>query len=266
MPLDPGRSQRALARLGEALGLSAEQAALGVIQVVEAHMERALRVISVERGHDPRRFTLLSFGGAGGLHAAGLARRLGIPLALVPPLASTLSAFGMLAADLARDYSQTVMLPGETPLADLAARLEPLAASGRRDLLAEGVAAADLHLEPAADLRYQGQSYELRVPFSADLLADFHALHQQAYGYQLPAAPVEIVTLRLRAAPAFIEQRLATLVSGPVRLPLYRGEALRPGNCLSGPALVLRADTSILLDCSDQAEVDAWGNLLIRIA
>ncbi len=99
--------------------MTMEKAALGVVAVSNAHMERALRLISVERGHDPRGFTLLSFGGAGGLHAADLARGLGIPSVLVPPLASTLSAFGMLAADVIKDYTLTVMLPGSTPVGDL---------------------------------------------------------------------------------------------------------------------------------------------------
>jgi N-methylhydantoinase A len=112
MPLDKLRAQKVMSKLGGELNLTTEQAALGVVAVSNAHMERALRLISVERGHDPRFFMLLSFGGAGGLHAADLARGLGIPNVVVPPLASTLSAFGMLAADVVKDYTLTVMLPG----------------------------------------------------------------------------------------------------------------------------------------------------------
>jgi len=152
MPLDAKRASGALDRLGRSVGLDAKQVALGVIEIVNAHMERALRVISVERGYDPRSFTLLSFGGAGGLHATDLARRLGMPRVLVPPVASTLSAFGMLAADVIRDYSLTVMLPGETLPTDITARLGPLVERGRRDLLDEGIPEQDICIEASLDI------------------------------------------------------------------------------------------------------------------
>ncbi len=284
MPLDLERARAALERLGRELGLSAEEAALGVVAVANAHMERALRVISVERGRDPRAFTLLSFGGAGGLHAADLARALGIRRVLVPPLASTLSAFGMLAADVVKDYTLTVMLPGETPVDELTARLEPLAERGRRDLLAEGVPAEDIRIERFLDMRYRGQSYELIVPFSETVYADFHKQHLGQYGYANNDAPVEVVNLRVRAVgattppplrrepPAGPDPEAARLETRPVRFeqgllptPLYRAEALRPGNRLAGPAVIVRADTTVLLGPSDRAEVDEFGNLLIEV-
>ncbi len=115
MPLYPELAEAAISPLAAHMSLSLTETALGIIEIANAHMERALRVISVERGHDPREFTLLSFGGAGSLHAADLARRLHIPRVLVPPFAATLSAFGMLTADVVKDYTQTVMLPGNTP-------------------------------------------------------------------------------------------------------------------------------------------------------
>ncbi len=283
MPLDAGRARQALERLGNHLGLSPEAAALGVTAVVNAHMERALRVISVERGHDPRRFTLLSFGGAGGLHAAALRRSLGIPRLLVPPLASTLSAFGMLAADVVKDYTHTVMLPGDTPLEQAGAWLARISERARRELQAEGIPPAAQVLLPAADLRYRGQSYELSVPFGPGLLERFHAAHQQAYGYALPQAPVEIVNLRLRAsgrvappalpelpdagpdpAAAYLEHRLIHLAGGPLPAPLYRAEALQAGNQVAGPALIVRPDTTILLGPGDCARVDRFGNLFIE--
>ena len=284
MALEPERARQALETLGQALGLEAEAAALGVTAVAEAHMARALRVISVERGHDPRRFTLLSFGGAGGLHACGLARSLGIPQVLAPALASTLSAFGMLAADIIKDYAQTVMLSGETPLEMLAARLETLAERGRDELAEEGAAPEEILLQPAADLRCRGQSYEITVPFSPQLIEQFHKLHERLYGYRRPEAPVEIVTLRMRAigrtqpprlpelpaagpdpAAALLGRRSVWLEDGPALLPLYRGEDLRPGNRIAGPALVLRADTAILIPTAAQAAVDLYGSLLISL-
>jgi N-methylhydantoinase A len=255
-----------------------------MVEVANVHMERALRVISVERGHDPRQFSLLSFGGAGGLHAADLARRLGIPRVLVPPLASTLSAFGMLAADVIRDYTQTVMLPGTTPVEELAVRLEPFAERGRREVQAEGVALPDIHLQSSLDMRYRGQSYELSVPFGPDPVEEFHHLHAQTYGYARPEALVEIVNLRLRAvgsmpppeltplplsgpdASAALFDRREVVFSGAVPLtPFYRGEALLPGNRLNGPAIIVRSDTTILVGPSDFASVDAYGNLWIDI-
>jgi N-methylhydantoinase A len=285
MLLDERRARTVLARLGSALGLDAVQAALGVIQVANAHMERALRVISVERGHDPRRFNLLSFGGAGSLHAADLARALGIPRVLVPPLASTLSAFGMLAADVVKDYTQTVMLPGDTPLAELSARLELLARRGREELLAEGVNESELRLESFLDMRYRGQSYELIVPFSDSVIEDFHRIHETQYGYAINAGEVEVVNLRLQAigrtlppplashalgdsdpSEALLETRQVFFDDGPRRTPLYRAEALKSGNRLEGPAVVVRLDTTILICPDDSALVDAFENLVIEVA
>ncbi len=284
MPLDASRARSALGRLGKALGLDATRSALGVVQVANAHMERALRVISVERGHDPRDFTLLSFGGAGGLHAADLARGLGIPRLLVPPLASTLSAFGMLAADVVKDYSRTVMLPGVISFSDLKARMQPLADRGLAEVRAEGVPRRDVRLEPSLDMRYRGQSYELTVPLSPAFRQEFHRLHERQYGYAKESAPVEIVTLRLRAVGkipppplpagalhkpdprgAFLETRPVVFDGGPLDTRLYRAEALAPGNRLDGPALVVRVDTTVLLAPGDRAEVDRYGNLLIEV-
>jgi len=284
MPLDEERAHAALAKLGKELGLDATHAALGVVQVANAHMERALGVISVERGHDPRHFTLLSFGGAGGLHAADLARGLGIPRVLVPPLASTLSAFGMLAADVIKDYTQTGMLPGGTPIAELASRLAPFAERGHREVEEEGVKADRIRMERFLDMRYRGQSYELIVPFSEQVMTTFHEIHQKTYGYARPEAPVEIVNLRLRAVgkttppplttqplgekdptAALLDKKDVFYANGGLMTPFYRAESLRPGNRLSGPAVVVRADTTILLGPTDQAEVDVHSNLIIQV-
>lgn len=284
MPLDPSRAHRIMAKLGKELQLIGAQAALGIVEIVNAHMERALRVISVERGHDPRRFTLLSFGGAGGLHAADLARGLGIPRVLVPPLASTLSAFGMLAADVIKDYTRTVMLPGSTPVSDLAAKLEVLVERGYQEILSENVPAKQILIERFLDMRYRGQSYELIVPFSETVYADFHRLHQQEYGYANIAAAIETVNLRVRAigkgnpppllsrpyqgpdpAPAYLETRPVVFAGGSLDTPLFRAESLEPGNQIHGPAVVVRSDTTILVGPTDHAEVDGFGNLLIVV-
>ncbi len=284
MPLDASRAHAALAKLGEMLKLTTEQAALGVVAVANAHMERALRVISVERGHDPRRFTLLSFGGAGGLHAAGLARGLGIPRVIVPPLASTLSAFGMLAADVIKDYARTVMLPGSTPVPDLSAQLEALAERGYREILVESIPAKRIRIERFLDMRYRGQSYELIVPFSDTVYTDFHRLHEYRYGYANNNAPVEVVNLRVRAVgqttppplsprpvqgpnpvAAYLKSRRVFFTVDPIETPFYRAESLEPGNRIQGPAVVVRSDTTILIGPTDRAEVDEFDNLLIEV-
>jgi N-methylhydantoinase A len=284
MPLDAPRAQRVLAKLGEELKLTAEHAALGVLAVANALMERALRVISVERGHDPRRFTLLSFGGAGGLHATELARGLGIPRVLVPPLASTLSAFGMLAADVIKDYTRTVMLPGSTPVPNLSAQLEVLAERGYHEVLAEDIPAERIRIERFLDMRYRGQSYELIVPFSDTVYTDFDRLHEHEYGYTNSGAPVEVVNLRVRAigqgtppplsprpvqgpdpAAAFLESQCVVFTGGPIETPFFRAESLEPGNRIHGPAVVVRSDTTILIGPTDQAEVDKFDNFLIEV-
>ncbi len=285
MPLDPSQAWRVLRHLGDELGLDPIQAALGIVQVVNAHMERALRVISVERGYDPRHFFLLSFGGAGSLHAAELARSLGIPRLLVPPLASTLSAFGMLSANVIKDYTQTVMLPDTISWAELEKKFLPLVQRGREDIHQEGTPEKDIHIEQFLDIRYLGQSYELSIPFRRTFISDFHRHHQAAYGYANPGTASVIVNLRVRAvgritpprlptsprhgrdpAQAFLETRPVTFPQGTLETSLYQAEKLKPGNRLSGPAVVVRADTTILLGPSDQARVDHLGNLDVEVS
>ena len=248
-------------------------------------MVRALRVISVERGHDPRDFTLVSFGGAGGLHAADLARQLGIPRALISPYAATLSALGMLTADVVRDYSRTVMLPGETDRATLEGYLAPLIARGRRDLAAEGVPPGAIETTSSLDMRYQGQSFELPIPLDDDPGSAFHQAHLHLYGYANETIPLEIVNVRVRATgsvpppqlpefppvgpdptSALLGRRPLLLPEGERMAPFFQGAALRPGNRIAGPAVVLRPDTTVLLGPGDQATVDRFLNLLIEVA
>jgi N-methylhydantoinase A len=288
MPIDLERAKIALQALGEKLGLSTlsrpETAALGVIEIVNAHMERALRVISVERGHDPQDYTLLSFGGAGGLHAADLARCLKMHRVLIPPLASTLSAFGMLAADVIRDYTQTVMLPGDVATGELLSIIAPLISKGVSDVQAEGITPQSITIEQMLDMRYRGQSYELTIPFTDRYMQSFHEAHHRAYGTSRQGADVEIVNTRVRVvgkvhspaitihptgtpdpAAAWLETRQVWFPTGAENVPLYRGESLLPGNRITGPAVVVRQDTTILIGIHDQAYVDNLCNLLIEV-
>lgn len=283
LPLQPERSWATLETLGGPLGLSPEETALGIIQIANAHMARALQVISVARGHDPRDFTLLCFGGAGGLHAVELARALSIPRVLVPPQAATLSALGMLLADVSRDVSQTVMLPGDTPLAELENRFADLRQYASDQLLSEHIPAADQSFFPALDLRYRGQSYELNVPFAPDFMTTFHHAHELEFGYANDRAQIEIVTLRLRAVgatetpelPSFppavhelpiMETAPVWFSNGPQPLPILDGQRLGNGQVVAGPALIIKPDTAILIGPADHARVDSFHNLLIEIA
>lgn len=291
MGLAVDEARQALAKLAQALGLSprpgldlAQTAALGVIQVTDAHMERALRVISVERGYDPGDFTLVSFGGAGGLHACNLARALGIPRVLIPPAASVLSAFGMLTADVIKDYVQTVMLPGDAVYEQLETLIAPLAERGAAEIEAEGVEPDQISLHRQLDIRYAGQSYELTVPLTPDFAQNFHAAHHRAYGHSDPAAPIEIVNLRLKAVGAVIRPDLpggepvapdpgAALLArrplvteeGLIDAPFYQGEKLKPGHQIAGPAVIVQSDTTILLGAGDVAEVDERFNLVVEV-
>ncbi len=291
MALDLSAAETALTQLAQVAGLSAgpglslaQTAALGVIQVVNAHMERALRVISVQRGHDPRQFSLVSFGGAGGLHAVDLARSLRIPRVLIPPNAATLSAFGMLTADVIRDYVRTIMVRGHTPYEEIEAALTPLVEQGVADLADEGVPAEETIVERLLDMRYEGQSYELTVPLTPDFLAGFHAAHAQAYGYSEPAVPVEVVNVRLRAVgrlprptltpaetgpadpgAALFDRRPVVLAGSIQQVPFFNGSDLRPGHRIAGPAMIVHTDTTIFLGQADELRMDGYHNLVIRV-
>jgi N-methylhydantoinase A len=285
MKLQENRAFSVMEKLGVELGLDAIQAAQGVIDVVNAHMERALRLVTVERGYDPESFTLLSFGGAGGLHAATLAGRLSIPKVIVPPLAATLSAFGMLVADVVKDYSRTIMKPGAVTHDFLLESFQPLVDKGLEDLKSEGFGPGSIRIERNLDLRYAGQSFELSIPFSDDFLADFHTAHKNMYGYSLPTENVEIVNIRLRVVgkiktpemasfeegehdpgAAYLTTKLVSLNNQRIELPLYQGELLNPGNLVAGPAIIVRKDTTIFLPGYSTASVDRFENMVISVA
>jgi N-methylhydantoinase A len=284
--LDESRAKEALTRLGKSMGSDPHQAALGTIEIANAHMERALRVITVERGHDPRDFTLVSFGGAGGLHACDLARRLGIRQVLVPPMAATLSAFGMLIADVVKDYSLTVMLPGDAPETEIESALSPLLDQGIREVMAEGINRKDLVIERMLDMRYRGQSFELTIPYQSGHLQAFHEMHRQVYGYSRAEAATELVNVRarvtglvnppsLRPIPMEKSDPKASLLNHHTAIigteiqwsevPVYNGEQLRPGNEFTGPAIVIRPDTTIWIGPTDACLVDSFKNLSLSI-
>ena len=291
--LDVAAARRALSTLGGQLGLSAEEAALGVVRVVNASMERALRRVSVERGHDPRAFTLLPFGGAGPLHACELADALGMRRVLVPLFPGVLSAYGMLVADIVSDASLSILKEATDLLADLTAlRLaqQQLEARVQLILASEGVDAPQI--SAALDMRYRGQSYELTVPLGLPLdgatlrqaVAEFHGSHEQRYGYARPEEAVQVVTLRVRgsgpganpllprepaATTAVDETRLADRpvsfsADGPRDAAYYDRNRLRPGHRFAGPAIVVQFDATTVVPPGWSAEVDELRNLWLH--
>jgi len=276
--------ERALRRMNEQKGAlaSVEEFAAGILRVVETQMEKAIRVISVERGHDPRDFTLVAFGGGGPLHACSLARALRIPRVLVPALPGALSAVGILLADTVRDYSRTVMLAGEE-IGNLDGVFAELERQGAAEFGAEGLEGA---AQRSVDLRYRRQGYELNVEFDPErperAVAAFHELHRQRYGFADAARPVEIVNLRLRmiaaSQPYEPERREPVAGDGSAaryaerevyfdgrrrRTGFYRREKLVPGDAIAGPAMVTEYTAATLVQPGCVAHVDGLGNLVI---
>ncbi|TVQ98541.1 MAG: hydantoinase/oxoprolinase family protein [Desulfovibrionales bacterium] len=296
MILDVARIQQPFKAMAAQMGLAPRELAEGILAVANTNMERAIRVISVERGFDPREFTLFSFGGAGGLHAAYLARLLNIPRVLIPRNPGILSAVGMIMADVIKDYSQTVMReipsgqPGGLPeklAADLLHLFVPLEQRAGEEMTAEGVSEDHVRLERFLDMRYHGQSFEIITPFDpgANPVAAFHALHEKAYGYRNPARPVEIVTLRLRArgvpqkpvfapiargsAPpppeALLDTRPAIFEGQQHETKIWSRDVLLAGNHLPGPALVAEYTSTLLIPPFAAAHVDDQGALILEI-
>jgi N-methylhydantoinase A len=264
-------------------GMSLEQFGEGVVRVVNANMERALRVVSVERGYDPRHFTLVAFGGAGGLHACPLAQALGIPRVIVPPMPGALSSYGILASDIVKDYSQTLVrsLAARSSLANLRRQFEAMERLARHEFQVESWR-GNVKFERSADLRYRGQGFELNVPFGPSLLTDFHRQHKFRYGYDHPDRGVELVTLRLRAripSPR-LATRAQTVSKGPLtaaekRRVWFSGRAVgtailkREQVALSGkfygPAIITEYSATTAIGPRTQFSVDRAGNLIVEI-
>jgi len=263
--------------------MSLEHFAEGVVRVVNTNMERALRVVSVERGYDPRHFTMVAFGGAGGLHACELARALGVPRVIVPPMPGALSAYGILASDIVKDYSRTAVLnlDAKAALANPSQQFEAMERLARREFQDEGWG-GNVKFERSADLRYRGQGFELNVPFGKSLLADFHRQHKFRYGYDHPDHGVELVTLRLRAripSPRLTaraqtasngritstEKRRVSFSGRPIATAILEREQVAVSGKFSGPAIVTEYSATTVIGPRTQCSVDRAGNLMIEI-
>jgi len=257
---------------------SVEEFAAGILRLVETSMEKAIRVISVERGYDPRDFTLVAFGGGGPLHACSLAHALRIPRVLVPALPGALSAVGILLADAVRDFSRTVMLPSYADLEEVFVELEE---RGKAEFEAEEL---DGFAVRSADLRYQGQGYELNVPFGPDVLAAFHDLHRQRYGFTKEGHEVEVVNVRVRmiareeafeplkkplkegdGSQALTARRRVYFQGKFHETPVYDRKALLPGDSFTGPAIITEYSSATILPPGDSLHVDALDNLIIEV-
>ncbi len=289
MVLDRDAALTAVAEIAERLGSTVEEAALGIVRVANANMEAAIRVISVERGHDPRLFTLVAFGGAGPLHACELAGALRIPRVLVPSTPGVLSALGMLTADVLKDYVQTVMVSS----GEASGKVEPVFAEleqrGRDDLRREGIEPERVMIERYLDLRYVGQSYELLVPYDGDLeevITRFHQAHDRRFGYSDPGERVQVVNVRLKArgladrpeierypldpnATAVPVERRPVVFNGAAGAieydtPIFDRIKLLPGISLSGPAIITQYDTTTVLPPGWRLMVDATRSLVIE--
>jgi N-methylhydantoinase A len=270
----------------ENTGLSAQELSEGILDVTNTAMERAIRVISVERGYDPREFTLLSFGGAGGMHAAFLARLLSIPKVLLPQNPGILSAIGMLMADVVKDYSLTVMQNQENvTFSSLSGIFHKIEDKGDKDLQAEGISRKKILLERYLDMRYEGQSYEIIVPFGENYIERFHKLHEKTYGYRNENKAIEIVNIRLRArgmpekprfkkaakmdkklsAEAFLGEQEVVFDHRRMRTKIIARDKLKSGNRIKGPAVVVEYSSTLVIPPFATSFVDEYGNIVMDI-
>jgi N-methylhydantoinase A len=276
--LDEGRTRE---RFQAAKGSieTVEQFAEGITRVADAHMEKALRKISVEYGYDPREFALLTFGGAGPLHACALAQALSIPKVVVPRMPGALSAYGIFVSDTVREYSRTVMLsPGDAGIASHFQELEKLS---ERDFESQRAPALTFR---SVDLRYAGQGYEITVDATGDYVELFHGEHQRRYGYASRSRTVELVNVRVRAVVpseaiptaererrngngkhAAICDKQIFVGGGWCKGAVYAREELRAGDSFCGPAVVAEYSATTFVPPRCRVEVDGFLNLVIDV-
>jgi N-methylhydantoinase A len=283
--LDLERTRRVIAEWLKKQGskLSVERFAAGVVRVVNATMEKAIRVVSIERGYDPREFALVAFGGAGGLHACELAEGLSIPRVIVPALPGALSAYGILVSDVVRDYSRTVLwraldkLPGKR----LDAEFSALRQKANEDLRHEGWK-GKIAFDLSVDVRYRGQGYELNVPYTRGMIETFRREHQRRYGYSYAQRELELVTLRLRARIKSRNSMAASIATvsrnarafakttvifdgKKVAATVYSRDELAGGRKLRGPAIVTEYSATTVVPPGKRFWMDRAGNLVIEI-
>jgi N-methylhydantoinase A len=300
LPLDvPAAREAIAARIGRPLSLGVEEAAAGVVEIVDNTMARAIRTVSVGRGHDPRRFALVAFGGAGPLHACRLAELLEIPTVIIPARPGVLSTWGLLDTDIRSTFVRTAgtgarrLAEAGTRVAELEGAWMDLERQAQVWLAGEQVPGERRRFERGADLRYEHQSFELTCPLGhgpltaarlGQLVATFHAEHRRLYSYDLPNAPVELVNLRLtavgalphgeRTLPVTGAGTLAAAITGHrpvyfrgagfVSTPCYARGGLAPGMTFEGPAIIEQDDATPLVAPGFRARVDDAHNILLE--
>ncbi len=294
MAIDPERAAAAIERhIAKPLGMSVQAAAEGIIRIVNANMTGALKVVSVEKGYNPKDFALVAFGGAGPLHAAALADELGCDTVLIPRNPGLLCALGLLVSDVQYDYARTVLQRApDYDLAGMDQAWRALEAQADADLAREGIPSGRRRFVRQADVRYAKQGFELTIDAPPGqvtaanvgaIVDGFHALHQRLYTFADRVSPVEIVNLRVRAIgvmdktdlaeidaagdtlPGAIDTRAVHIGGGMHQAaPVYRRETLKAGHAISGPAIVDQLDTTTLIPPGYSGEVDKYGNILMR--
>ena len=287
MSIFPERSWKALKKISELIGKTALETAEGIIAIANANMEKAIRVISIERGIDPRNFALFSFGGAGGMHSVEMASHLNIGKVIVPYNAGVLSAMGLLLADSVKDYSHSVLMTSdkisETALDD---HFQKLSGPGIQAMRKEGFDHKNIRLKYSLDLRYLGQSHDITIPYrkGSSFLSGFHTAHDQLYSYFHPDQPVEIVNLRVKVIglshkiklkklphhgsipteKAYIKNQDLYFEGKKFRASVFDRSELRPGNIIKGPALVSDYESTAFLPPAYTLSVDEYLNLVIQ--
>jgi N-methylhydantoinase A len=295
IPLDREAARQSIQqRIARPLDLGLNEAAAGIIEIINNNMARAIRTVSIGRGHDPRQFVLVAFGGAGPLHACRLAELLDIPAIVIPPTPGVLSTYGLLSTDLKNDYVQTCYQDGpQFDLASITAVYADLEAQARAWVQSEQVPQDAQRLIRSADLRYAHQSFELTCPMPSgemtprlvqQLIEAFHREHRRLYSYDLPNAPVELVNLRVTAIGSLpklkaeaVDASMADLetactgvrpvyfdrMNGFVETPCYARQWLSPGMAFDGPAIVDQDDATTVIYPNFHAKVDSMGNLIM---
>ena len=292
MVLDIQNSQNAIAPLTKKMGVTQMQAAEGIIRVVNSNMERAIRSISLERGFDPRDFTLVPFGGAGPLHACDLAKELRIPSVLIPAYPGVLSALGIAVANVVKDYSQTVMFRNSIKKKDLDSVFAIMQEQGRAEMLDQGIPENHLHPRKMLDVRYVGQSFELTIEcpdqekkFGEHVSDAFNIEHERRFGYKDPTSAIEVVNARLKMvaegdryqpqqkelAPknpnknAILGQNKVVFHGVQHTTILYDRSKLLPGNIVSGPAVVFQLDSTTIIPPDWHGAFDVYNNLILSL-
>ena len=283
MPLHLDRVDKAIKNFAHRAELTPIRLAEGIVDVANAKMERAIRVISIERGFDLRDFAMVSFGGAGGLHACDLARNLGISTIIIPPNCGLLSAYGMILSDVVKDYSQTVLRKStETNVfSELSHDFSELISRAKEDMLVEGFEYDQVTFQQTMDVRYVGQSHELNIEFTPDFAESFHSIHNQRFGHAKHDMFIEIVSLRVRAVgkteDSMVMVQMLGLKSGEkpyskdvifdgeiYPTSLYFRKNLDVGNKIDGPSVVIEPSATTLIPPDFAAEIDPYQNIIAR--